>query len=94
MANTEEIIAGLAKTFFPGLKKKYPGLYISVQGEKKKMRESFSSLYVGFPLAMIGFFLTLLQAMFRLMPAWITCSPVPFWEFLGPISGPIFWMGV
>jgi multidrug efflux pump subunit AcrB len=37
---------------------------VALQGEKKKMRESFSSLYVGFPLAVLGIFI-IVATMFR-----------------------------
>ncbi len=88
-ANTEEIITELAKTFFPNLKKKYPGLYISVQGEKKKMRESFSSLYVGFPLAMIGIFI-IIATMFRsYAQPFVIMFTVPF-GIIGAILAHLF----
>jgi len=63
-ANANEIFAELIKNFFPALKDKYPDVHVALQGEQKKMRESFSSLYVGFPLAVLGIFI-IVATMFR-----------------------------
>jgi len=63
-ANANEIFAELIKSFFPALKDKYPDVHVALQGEQKKMRESFSSLYVGFPLAVLGIFI-IVATMFR-----------------------------
>lgn len=63
-ANANEIFAALIKNFFPALKDNYPDVRVALQGEQKKMRESFSSLYVGFPLAVLGIFI-IVATMFR-----------------------------
>jgi len=63
-ANANEIFAELIKNFFPSLKDRYPDVHVALQGEQKKMRESFSSLYVGFPLAVLGIFI-IVATMFR-----------------------------
>jgi len=63
-ANANEIFAALIKNFFPALKDNYPDVHVALQGEQKKMRESFSSLYVGFPLAVLGIFI-IVATMFR-----------------------------
>jgi len=56
-ANAGEILAELNTHFFPELAHKYPSIRIALQGEQKKMRESFSSLYVSFPMAVLGIFI-------------------------------------
>lgn len=63
-ANASEIFAELSANFFPRLKQRHPGLFVDLQGEQKKMRESFESLYVGFPLAVLGIFIVI-ATMFR-----------------------------
>ena len=63
-ANAGEIFAELSANFFPRLEHRYPGIRVALQGEQKKMRESFSSLYVGFPLAVLGIFI-IIATMFR-----------------------------
>jgi len=63
-ANANEIFAELSAHFFPQLKHRYPGLYVALQGEQKKMRESLDSLRIGFPLAVLGIFI-IIATMFR-----------------------------
>jgi multidrug efflux pump subunit AcrB len=62
--NANEIIQTLSGHYFEELKHKYHGIHIALQGEKKKMRESFGSLLVGFPLAVIGIYI-IIATMFR-----------------------------
>ena len=85
-ANTNEILAELGASYFPLLTAKYPGLFISVQGEQKKMRESFSSLAVGFPLAVLGIFI-IMATMFRsYAQPFIILFTVPF-GIIGAVIG-------
>ncbi len=63
-ANANEIITELSAGFFQNLERKYPGLYIAIQGEQKKMRESLGSLKTGYPLAVVGIFV-IVATMFR-----------------------------
>ncbi len=85
-ANANEILNRLASDYFPKLNDAYPGIYISSQGEKKKMRESFSSLMVGVPMALIGIYI-IIATMFRsyLQPMVILFT-VPF-GIIGAILG-------
>jgi multidrug efflux pump subunit AcrB len=77
-ANANEILADLSSGYFSELTRKYPGLYIALQGEQKKVRESFSSLYVGFPLALLGNFI-IIAAMFRsYVQTFVIMVTVPF----------------
>ena len=63
-ANANEIFAELSANYFPDLKNRYPGLFVALQGEQKKTRESFGSLKIGFPLAVLGIFI-IIATMFR-----------------------------
>ncbi len=63
-ANANEIFSELSSDFFPQLKRRYPEIHVAFQGEQKKMRESLSSLFVGYPLAILGMFV-IVAAMFR-----------------------------
>lgn len=84
--NANEVIADLSSGYFQKLRDKYPGLYIALQGEKKKMRESFSSLMVGFPLALIGIFI-IIATMFRsYAQPFVILFTVPF-GIIGAILG-------
>lgn len=85
-ANANEIFTALATDFFPDLQDKYPGIYVAPQGEKKKMRESFGSLYVGFPLAVFGIFI-IIATMFRsYIQPFIVLFTVPF-GIIGAVAG-------
>ena len=85
-ANASEIFAELSKNFFPKLKGHYPGLHVALQGEQKKMRESFSSLYVGFPMAVLGIFI-IVATMFRsYVQPFVILFTIPF-GIIGAIFG-------
>ncbi|MCB2184375.1 MAG: efflux RND transporter permease subunit [Desulfobulbaceae bacterium] len=85
-ANANEILSQLSEDYFPQLQNRYPGLYISVQGEQKKMRESFSSLKIGFPLAVVGIFV-IIATMFRsYAQPFIILFTVPF-GIIGAVVG-------
>jgi multidrug efflux pump subunit AcrB len=85
-ANTNEIITELKADYFSALANRYPGLIISLQGEQKKMRESFGSLYIGFPLAVIGIFI-IIATMFRsYLQPFVIMFTVPF-GIIGAVIG-------
>ena len=85
-ANANEIISELNATYFKELTDRYPGLIIALQGEQKKMRESFGSLYIGFPLAVIGIFI-IIATMFRsYLQPFIILFTVPF-GLIGAVFG-------
>jgi len=85
-ANANEIFAALSKEFFPQLRDHYPGVYVALQGEKKKMRESFGTLAVGFPLAILGIFI-IIATMFRsYAQPFVIMFTVPF-GIIGGIMG-------
>jgi len=85
-ANANEIFAELKSSYFPDLTRKYPGIHIALQGEQKKMRESFSSLIVGFPIAVLGIFI-IIATMFRsYAQPFIILFTVPF-GIIGAVMG-------
>ncbi|MFC1600729.1 efflux RND transporter permease subunit [Candidatus Sumerlaeota bacterium] len=64
-ANAEEILAELEQDgFLSTLSRDYPGMTASVEGQKKDRMESFGSLAVGFPLALLAIFM-ILATIFR-----------------------------
>lgn len=77
-ANANEIFNELNESFFPELKSRYPGIYIALQGEKKKMRESLGSLYVGFPLALVGIFIIIATIFRSYVQPFVILFTVPF----------------
>ena len=62
--NAEEILFDLQDGFLPELSKRYPGLSASIEGQKKERLESFGSLMIGFPMALLAIFM-ILATIFR-----------------------------
>ena len=85
-ANANEIFAELSASYFPELKKQYPNLFIALQGEQKKMRESFGSLEIGFPLAVLGIFIIIATIFRSYVQPFIILFTVPF-GIIGAIIG-------
>jgi multidrug efflux pump subunit AcrB len=85
-ANANEIFSELSTNFFPKLKQRYPELNVALQGEQKKMRESFDSLFVGYPLAILGIFI-IIATMFRsYAQPFVIMFTVPF-GIIGAVLG-------
>ncbi len=85
-ANANEIFAELSNNFFSYIKNKYQGIHISVQGEQKKIRESFGSLYISFPLAVMGIFIIIATLFSSYLQPLIIMFTVPF-GIIGAILG-------
>ncbi|MGW8324333.1 MAG: efflux RND transporter permease subunit, partial [Desulfobacterales bacterium] len=85
-ANANEIFSELSLNFFPQLKRRYPGVHVAFQGEQKKMRESLGSLFIGYPLAILGMFI-IVATMFRsYAQPFIILFTVPF-GIIGAVLG-------
>ena len=85
-ANANEIVTELNSAYFPELTNRYPGITVALQGEQKRMRESFGSLYVGFPLAVIGIII-IIATMFRsYLQPFVILFTVPF-GIIGAVIG-------
>ncbi len=85
-ANANEISNTLISSFIPQLMKRYPGLHASFQGEKKRMAESFDTLFISYPLAMLGIFF-IIATMFRsYAQPFIISFTIPF-GLIGAIFG-------
>jgi multidrug efflux pump subunit AcrB len=88
LANSREINADLTSRMLPRLMAEYPGLQFRFAGEERERSESFSSLLVTFPLAMLAIY-ALLAVQFRsyLQPL-IVMSAIPF-GIVGAVIGHI-----
>jgi len=87
-ANATEVIDALMEGFFDQLEARYPGLVITVQGDRKQSRETFGSLFVGFPLALFCMFM-IIATMFRsYAQPFVILFTVPF-GFIGATWGHI-----
>jgi len=84
--NASEIFAELEAGFFPDLEKRYPGLRVALQGEKKKMRESFGSLFIGYPLALLGIFIIIATTFRSYAQPFVIMFTVPF-GIIGAVAG-------
>lgn len=85
-ANAAEIFADLSAKTFPVLTDTYPGLYLSMQGSKRDVRESLSSLVVGFPIAIIGIFIIVATIFKSYIQPFIILFTIPF-GIIGAIIG-------
>ena len=86
ITNTNEIFEDLNNGFLKNLKEKFPDLIIIMQGDKKRSRESFSSLKKGFPIALMGIF-TIVATMFRsYLQPFIIMVTIPF-GIIGAVLG-------
>jgi multidrug efflux pump subunit AcrB len=85
-ANANEIFEELNRDFFNQLEKRYSGLHVSLQGEQKKMRESFDSLYVGFPVAILGIFIIIATIFRSYAQPFVIMFTIPF-GIIGGILG-------
>ena len=86
VANAERILADLKRGFLPQLMSKYPGLRYTFEGQQQRSRESVSSLFRGFIIAILGIYL-LLATQFRsyIQPVIIMIA-LPF-GFVGAVLG-------
>lgn len=85
-ANANEIFSELSSNFFTQLKRQYPELNVALQGEQKKMRESFDSLFVGYPLAILGVFIIIATIFRSYTQPFIIMFTVPF-GIIGAVFG-------
>ncbi len=88
VTNSADINRDLSRNVLPGLMRQYPGLQYRFAGEARERSESFSSLYVTFPLAMMAIY-GLLAVQFRsyTQPV-IVMSAIPF-GIVGAVIGHI-----
>lgn len=88
ITNANEVINSLQGGFMQDLSDRYPGMTWSLEGEKRNSQESLDSLFIGFPLAILGIYL-LVATLFRsyVQPIVILLT-VPF-GIIGAIWGHI-----
>ena len=85
-ANANEILSALSQGYYQTLERQFPGIRVSAQGEKKKMAESFDSLKVGFPLAMLGVFVIIATTFRSYLQPFVIMFTIPF-GIIGAIIG-------
>ncbi len=85
-ANANELFEDLGAVFFPGLLKKYPTIRIALEGEQQDMAESFASLKVGYPLALLGIFIIIATIFRSYVQPLVIMVTVPF-GIIGAVIG-------
>jgi multidrug efflux pump subunit AcrB len=86
ITNANEIFEDMGRGFLITLKEKFPDLVVILQGDKKRSRESMSSLQIGFPIALMGIF-TIVATMFRsYLQPFIIMITIPF-GIIGAVLG-------
>jgi multidrug efflux pump subunit AcrB len=86
ITNANEIFDELGKGFLKDLGERFPDLLVIQQGDKKRSRESMSSLKKGFPLALMGIF-TIVATMYRsYLQPFIIMVTIPF-GIIGSVLG-------
>jgi multidrug efflux pump subunit AcrB len=85
-ANAEEVVADLEAGFVPDLMRKFPGVNVSQQGAKADSAESLQSLYIGFPLALLGIFVIIATVFRSYAQPFIIMLTVPF-GIIGAVLG-------
>ena len=85
-ANTNEIMSEMESSYLPALMDRHRGVLISLQGEKKNMRESLGSLGLGYPLALLGIFVIIATIFRSYLQPLIIMVTVPF-GIIGAVFG-------
>ncbi len=85
LANAREILTDLEANFMPQMLNKYDISY-STEGQSQETRDSLSSLFIGFPLALFGIFF-IIASMFRsyIQPL-VIMTTIPF-GLIGAVIG-------
>lgn len=77
-ANANEVFDDLSTGFFKQLEFENPGVMVSLQGEKEKMRESLGSLTVTYPLALLGIYIIIATVFRSYIQPMIIMITIPF----------------
>lgn len=86
VAQPQQVLAELERSFLPGLMERYPGLGYSFEGEDRDRRESMASLKRGFLLALLGLFAMLAIPFKSYLQALIVLVAIPF-GIVGALAG-------
>lgn len=85
-ANPSEIFAEMERSLFPRIKEEHPRVMVSLQGENKRRNESLGSLFLGYPLALMGIYI-IIAAIFRsYVQPLVIMATVPF-GMVGAVLG-------
>ena len=86
VANSSEIVKSLERGFFDNLRQAHPAIKISLQGEQENLRDALGSIYIGFPIAIVGIFIIIATVFRSYVQPLVILFTVPF-GFIGAILG-------
>lgn len=85
VANANQIVRHINETFFPELQARYRDVEMAFRGDWQDYREAIDSLYISFPLAIIGIFIIIATIFRSYIQPLVILVTVPF-----GMSGAIF----
>jgi multidrug efflux pump subunit AcrB len=77
-ANAADVINQLKTDYLPSVPSRFPGVSVSIRGDMKENQETFGSLIVGFPLAIITIYLILATVFRSYLQPMVILATVPF----------------
>ncbi len=77
-ANANEIIASLKAEFLPNLKKKYPEVSFTWEGEQREQQEMLQGMMHGYPMALLLIYVLLAIPFRSYLQPFIVMSAIPF----------------
>ncbi len=86
IANANSVVGNVTANELEGLKKKYPGLTYSLEGQQAEQQESLSALGTGFALAMLLIYALLAIPFRSYVQPLIVMLAIPF-SFIGAVAG-------
>jgi multidrug efflux pump subunit AcrB len=84
--NAQEIISELKTAYFPALERKYPGIRVSQQGEKKKMMDSIFGVVMPASLGLMGIYTVIALTFRSYIQPMVIMITVPF-GLIGAVLG-------
>jgi multidrug efflux pump subunit AcrB len=78
VANPGEVLDKLSTQYLTKIPDLFPGVTASIEGEKRDSQESFSSLYIGFPLAILAIYLIIASLFGSYIQPVVILFTVPF----------------
>ena len=85
LANAREIIDYINEDYFPALQARYRDINMAFKGDHQAFRDAIDSLYISFPLAIIGIFIIIATIFRSYLQPLVILITVPF-----GISGAVF----
>ncbi|MCS1411621.1 MAG: Swarming motility protein SwrC [Verrucomicrobia subdivision 3 bacterium] len=77
-ANANEVIADLETSYLPNLKRAYPGVFYTWEGEQREQQETMRGMLSGYPLALLIIYALLAIPFGSYLQPFIVMSAIPF----------------